>query len=453
MHLHELMMKKTRSQFYQHLRIRKTMIDLKAYRTTPDLYKKGAQDKWVAINWERFDHLDEELKHAKTELDALLAKRNTLSQQVPQLQKSWEDATTIIEEVRELKETIQLAQDHFDQLDIEHKAILLTIPSPAFEDVLVGRSDQENTVAEECGEKPVFDFEPKPHRDILEAKGYLDQERAVKISGARFQILRGKFAFLQFALTQWVIAKLAAKWFEMTLIPQLVKADALVTTGFLPNDSTNLYRVNPKTGTEQTEREEDDLWLIGTAEVALVSQYSDEFFEVEQLPKRYVGYSSSYRREAGTYGKDTKGLIRLHQFDKIEMVSFVKPEDSAKEHDMLLAIEKEIFTELDIPFVVLNICTGDLWVPAAKKRDLEAWFPGMETYKEVTSTSNTTDFQTRRGNIKVKDGKNKYYAHSLNGTAVALGRCLAAIVENYQTAEGDIRVPKVLQPFMGTDVI
>ncbi|USN54779.1 MAG: hypothetical protein H6765_10005 [Candidatus Peribacteria bacterium] len=182
----------------------------------------------------------------------------------------------------------------------------------------------------------------------------------------------------------------------------MVRADALVTTGFLPNDATNIYRVNPKCAIEQTEREEDDLWLIGTAEVALISQHMDETLDIEELPLRYVGYSSCYRREAGTYGKDTKGLIRLHQFEKVEMVSFVRPQDSAKEHEYIRQLEEEIFTELGIPYQRIDICTGDLGAPAAKKYDLEAWFPGLDKYVEVTSTSNTTDFQTRRGNIKYK---------------------------------------------------
>ncbi|MBP7848380.1 hypothetical protein KA013_04185 [Patescibacteria group bacterium] len=215
----------------------------------------------------------------------------------------------------------------------------------------------------------------------------------------------------------------------------------------------NLYRVNPKSSTEQKEREEDDLWLIGTAEVALVAQHAQETFNAADLPRRYVGFSSCFRREAGTYGKDAKGLIRVHQFEKVEMVSFVMPQDSEKEHEFIRQIEEEIFTDLGLAFHRLMICTGDLGAPAAKKYDLEAWFPGQNAYKEVTSTSNTTDFQTRRGQISYKDGNEKGYVHSLNGTAVALGRALACIVETYQTAEGNIRIPEVLIPFFGKELI
>lgn len=202
-----------------------------------------------------------------------------------------------------------------------------------------------------------------------------------------------------------------------------------------------------------TPREEDDLWLIGTSEVPLVAQHMNEILDVSELPLRYCGFSSCYRREAGTYGKDTKGLIRVHQFEKVEMVSFCKPEDSVREHEHLREVEEEIFTELGIHFQRLLICSGDLGAPAAKKYDLEAWFPGMGVYKEVTSTSNTTDFQTRRGNIKFKDGERKEFVHSLNGTALALGRALAAIVETYQTKEGDIVVPEVLRKRMGEEKI
>lgn len=287
----------------------------------------------------------------------------------------------------------------------------------------------------------------------MEAKGWLDAERAVKMSGSRFVMVKGKAAQLEFALIQRAIEKLTSKGFTFVIVPQLVREQAMYTTGFLPNDASNLYRVNPKSATEQSEREEDDLWLIGTSEVPLVSQHIDEVFDADQLPIRYCGFSSCYRREAGTYGKDAKGLVRVHQFEKVEMVSFVKPEDSVKEHELIHSIEIELFTELGLHFQRINICTGDLGAPAAKKRDLEAWFPGIGAYKEVTSTSNTTDFQTRRGNIKFKDGDRREFVHSLNGTALALGRALACLIETYQTEQGDVIIPEVLRKWMGVEKI
>lgn len=433
------------------------MINLKHYRDNPELYKTGAEQKWVQIDWDVFDTVEQKVRDLQGQLDALKAQRNELSAQVGQMQDKWSDEfKNIVTQVGELKTQIADLESAYESEYAVFKTLLHQIPSLPitydWEELVVGRSDEENQVMPlgdddgYIGTKPEFVFDPKPHRDILEAKWLLDQERAVKLSGSRFQIVRGQFAQLQLALTTWVTNKLIAKWFNLAIVPQLVKEDALFATGFLPNDSTNMYRVNPKVAwLEQDEWEEDDLRLIGTAEVPLVAQHQGETFDVDQLPLRYVWYSSCYRREAGTYGKDTKGLIRLHQFEKVEMVSFVRPEDSEKEHKMLRQIEEEIFTDLGIPFQRINICTGDLWAPAARKYDLEAWFPGIGKYKEVTSASNTTDFQTRRAHIKFKDGTTKEFVHSLNGTAVALGRALAAIVENYQTAEGDVMVPEALQ--------
>ena len=428
------------------------MIDLKLYRENPQRYKDGAKNKNVTVDRETFDTADTQVRETQWQLDQLKAKRNSLSAQIQSLEKWSEEFLAVVKEVKSLKGEIATLEEQYTQVKNTFDTLLHKIPNPPFDDVIIWKSDDENVVLEIVGDIPEFDYEPKPHRDLLEAKWLLDQERAVKISGSRFQIMRGQFAQLQFALIQRVTTKLIKKWFNMTLVPQLVRTDAMFATWYLPNESTNLYRVNPKTDAipdEQKEREEDDLRLIGTSEVPLIAQHSQEIFAPEQLPLRYVWYSSCFRREAGTYGKDTKGLIRVHQFDKIEMVSFVQPEDSAKEHEMLREIEEEIFQWLGIPYQRIDICTWDLWAPAAKKYDLEAWFPGIGKFKEVTSTSNTTDFQTRRANIKVKNPDGKVYAHSLNGTAVALGRALAALVENYQTADGDVMVPEVLREYVG----
>lgn len=226
----------------------------------------------------------------------------------------------------------------------------------------------------------------------------------------------------------------------------MVRRDALLNTGFVPYGEDQIYKI-------QNAEDNNALYLVGTSEVPLVAQHSDEVFNESDLPKRYVGYSQCYRQEAGTYGKDAKGMIRLHQFEKVEMVSFCKPEDSAKEHDLILSIEEEFYKELGIPYRRLLICTGDLGVPAAKKYDLEARFPGQDGYKEITSCSNCTDFQTRRANIKYKTAEGREFVHSLNGTVVATTRVLAAIVENYQQEDGTIKVPEVLQKWVGSEVI
>jgi len=428
------------------------MIDLKQLRENPQKYIDGATNKGVKLDRDAFLDLDKSVRALQASVDELKAKKNKLSQEVSQSEKGSDAFQALVAQVQEIKWSLTELEGEYDEKHAAFLKLLYQIPNPAFDEVKVAASDDENYVLEEVWTKPNFDFEPKPHRELLEAKGLIDQERAVKLSWARFQIIRGQFAQLQFALMNRVMTKLVNKWFNLTLVPQLVKEDALFATWYLPNDSTNLYRVNPKLDWhEQSEREEDDLWLIWTAEVPLISQHAGETFESDQLPLRYVWFSSCFRREAWSYGKDTKWLIRLHQFDKVEMVSFVQGEDAAKEHELLREIEEEIFSELWIPFVRLWIVTGDLGAPAAKKYDLEARFPGIWSYKEVTSTSNTTDFQTRRANIKVSTTDGKEFAHSLNGTAVALWRALAAIVENYQTADGDIMVPEVLKSLVSFD--
>ncbi len=517
------------------------MIDLKAYRADKQRYIDGAKNKWVRVDREQVDALDSSTRELKQQLDDLASRRNQLSAQVQELQKSGTDFSAVVAEVKTIKDQFAQLESTYNEQIVLFDKLLATIPNPPMPEVIIGKDDSENQVAEYVGTKKEFAFTPKPHWELLEAKWYLDSERAVKMSGSRFVMLKWKAAQLEFAMIQRAIEKLTNKWFIFTIVPQLVREQAMYTTGFLPNDVSNLYRVNPNKTKDQysvplqilsiikstfnvhrwshnikklrenniqfndwtfekykqefsltlkwiddekitlkeiddeiaqlshkqiqsklwndwcnsidPDREEDDLWLIGTSEVPLVSQHIDEVFEADQLPLRYCGFSSCYRREAGTYGKDAKGLIRVHQFEKVEMVSFVKPEDSVKEHEFLRAIEEEIFTDLGLHYQRLHICSGDLGAPAAKKYDLEAWFPGIGAYKEVTSTSNTTDFQTRRGNIKFKDGDRREYVHSLNGTAMALGRALAALVETYQTAEGDIMIPEVLQKWMGVEKI
>ena len=424
------------------------MIDIKDYRANPQKYIDSAVAKNATIDRTQFDKLDTKRRELLVQVESTLAHKNTVSKQIQDLKKSWQNAQESIAAMQTLKQDLSTAQDELQQVEHEWMSIVRRIPNPIADDVPVWKTDEENVVLEKVNPKPEFSFEPQPHRDILEKLWYLDQERAVKLSGSRFQILRGPLAQLQIALTHRVSQKLADKWFEVTIVPQLVKEDAMYTTWFLPNDSTNLYRVNPKSPTPQEDWEEDDLWLIGTAEVPLITQHQNEVFAKNTLPKRYVWVSSCFRREAWTYWRDTKWLIRLHQFEKVEMVSFVRPEDSIKEHEMIREIEEEIFTELGIHFQRVLICSWDLGDPAAKKYDLEAWLPGIGKYVEVTSASNTTDYQTRRGNIKyTTDEWKKLVCHSLNGTALAMSRALAAIVETYQQEDGSVRIPEVLKVY------
>ncbi|MEK9132888.1 MAG: serine--tRNA ligase, partial [Patescibacteria group bacterium] len=257
---------------------------------------------------------------------------------------------------------------------------------------------------------------------------------------ARFYYLKGQAVLLEFAIINFVIAKLVSKGFTPVIPPVLVKEKAMYGTGFFPADRNEIYHVNP---------EDDDLYLVGTAEVPLCMMYANKIIPAEQLPKRFVGFSTCFRREAGSYGKDTKGILRVHQFDKLEMFSFCHPDKSEDEHELIRGIEEEIMQDIGLHYQVLNICGGDLGAPAAKKYDVEVWIPSQKRFRELTSCSNCTDFQARRSNIRYKDDKGtNRHLHTLNGTAVAIGRMLIAIMENYQKADGTFEVPKVLKPFM-----
>mgnify|MGYP000270494283 CR=1 FL=1 len=415
------------------------MIDLKAFRQNPDLYIKAAQDKQFEIDFPTFQKLDQEIVLMKQKIEEIQARRNTASKEIEQIKRSGWNADALMESVKNDKAELERLDKEYAPLSEKFEQILMRIPNIVLDGVPFGESDEKNVEEAQIGEKRVFDFQPLPHWELLEKKNLLDAQRAAKISGSRFLFLRGDLVMLEFALIQWALKKLQKKGFQPTIVPNIVRKDAMMSTGYLPYGEESIYKIMDEEGQQQ--------YLIGTSEVTLVAQHSDEMIDENQLPLRYGGFSPCYRGEAGTYGKDTKGMIRVHQFEKVEMVSFVKPEDSEKEHQLILAIEEEIFQELKIPYRRLLICTGDLGVPAAKKYDLEAWFPGLGTYKEVTSCSNCTDFQARRAQIKYKTTEKKEFLHTLNGTAVAVSRTLAAIVENYQQADGSIMIPEVLQPY------
>lgn len=296
----------------------------------------------------------------------------------------------------------------------------------------------------EEGAKPNFGFQPKEHFEISGIQSFLDLERGAKVSGSRFYYLKGKLAQLERALLQFTLDTLIPKGFELILPPLLVQEGAMFGTGFFPAEKNEVYSVNP---------EEDNLYLIGTSEVPLIYMHSGEVMDLKEGAKKYLAITPCFRREAGSYGKDTKGIFRVHQFYKVEMVIFCEPTQSWNLHEEILSHEEEIIKKLGLPYQVLNICSGDLGFPAAKKYDCEGWFPGQGRYRELTSTSNTTDYQARRSNIKYKtsEGK-KEYLHTLNGTAVT-DRCLIAILENYQQEDGSVVVPEVLRSYTGFDSI
>ncbi len=298
--------------------------------------------------------------------------------------------------------------------------------------------EEDSVVMHHWGTPRKFAFPPLDHLDLALDRDLIDMERGARTSGSRFAYLKGDLVFLQFALVQFALQKLASKGFRPVVVPVLVRDEAMYGTGFFPTDMQQVYRV-----------EADGLNLVGTSEVPLAALHMDEILDEAELPLRYVGYSSCFRREAGAAGKDTRGIFRVHQFDKVEMFSFCAPDRSSEEHDFMRSIEEEILQELGLPYRAVNIAAGDLGAPAAKKYDLEAWLPTQERYREVTSCSNCTDYQARRLKVRAKGDKGgPYLLHTLNGTVVAIGRTIIAIMENYQTEDGSIEVPAALRPYL-----
>ena len=342
-----------------------------------------------------------------------------------------------MEHLREISGELKRLEPQLARLEEELQAVGARLPNVPDDEVPEGLSEAENVEVRRWGEPPVFDFEPRDHVTLGDALGLIDVERAVKTSGSRFTYLTGAAVHIQFALVHMGLEFAEARGFTPVVPPALVREEAMYGTGFLPTDAVNIYSTR-----------EDDLYLAGTAEVPLASLHAHEFLDPGGLPKRYVGYSTCFRREAGTYGKDVRGIFRLHQFDKLEMFSFVMPAESRAEHQRFLGWEEEFFRSLEVPYRVVDTCTGDLGAAAARKFDLEAWVPSQGKYREVTSTSNTTDFQARRLECRVRLPEGNRTAHTVNGTLCAVGRTLMALLENNQRADGSVALPEALHSYL-----
>ncbi len=412
------------------------MINLKEFRNNPNPWIESAQKRGVELDFDLIMELDNNIRENKKLLQDKLAERNEISSKIPAYAKEWKDISWLKDEVKTIKEDIAHYQWKLDNYEKDFNNLIMQVPNLLDEDVPVGKDDDENVVMETIWEKPDFDFKPLKHWDLLEERWLLDTERAVNLSGSRFVFFKDKLALLEMALMNFTFQKLYKKGFMPVLGPNMVNEKAMYGTWYLPAWEDGIYKI-----------EWEDLYLIWTSEVTSVWQHSNEVLDIQDLPKRYVSFSTCYRKEAGSYGKDLKWLIRVHQFNKVEMVSFTKPEDSHKEHELLAEIEEEILQDIGIPYQKMLICTWDLWNPASKKYDLEGWFPGIWKYKELTSTSNTLDYQARRINCKYMQGRDKNFVHILNGTWTS-DRPVAAIIENFQTKDKKIKVPEVLQPFM-----
>ncbi|MCG2689748.1 serine--tRNA ligase [Candidatus Parcubacteria bacterium] len=418
------------------------MLDIKFIRENPEQVKKGAQDKGVKVNIDRILELDKQRRALIQETESSKSQQNQLSREFLKSQEK----EKITAQVKLLKERSKENQDKLKLVEEEYKALMGQVPNPPLGGVPVGKDDKENKFKEfgKIKDKPKFDFTPKEHWALGEKLDIIDTERASKVAGARFYYLKGQGALLEFALINFAINKLVKKGFTPVIPPVMIKPEMAWAMGYLQqHDDDEAYHL-----------EKDNLYLTATSEQTLGAMRAGEVLEEKDLPLRYVGFSTCFRREAGSYGKDTKGILRVHQFDKIEMFIFCKPEDSPKEHELLLQMEKELMDDLGLHYRVVDICTGDLGVPAAKKYDIEVWLPGQNQYRETHSTSNCTDFQSRRLNIKYKDEQGKLgLVHTLNGTAFALGRIIIAILENYQQKDGSIKIPKALQKYLGVKEI
>ncbi len=421
------------------------MIDLKLLAQEPEKLKKAIYKKpHYKGDLDAIIKMDEERRALMFEIENLKATQNRISKEIPKAAAA--DKENLLAQSKQTKERMKELEPKLEELKNKLDAELIQIPNPTLDSVPEGKDESGNLVIKTVGKKPEFDFEPLNHMEIGKNHDLIDMETATAMSGARFYYLKNEAVMLEFALIQFVMGKLMNHGFKPVITPVLVKEKAMYATGFFPADRNEIYQVNPKT-TENPEN--DDLYLVGTSEVPLCMLQADKIIPQEQLPLRYMGFSTCFRREAGSYGKDTQGIIRVHQFDKIEMFSFCDPAKSEEEHELIRQMEEEIMAELGFHYQVLNICGGDLGNPAAKKYDIEAWIPTQGKFRELTSCSNCTDYQARRANIRLTNGKENRTLHTLNGTAVAIGRTLIAILENYQQKDGTVAIPEVLQPYMG----
>jgi len=419
------------------------MLDIKFIRKNPEIVKESCQKKQVKIDIDFLLELDKKQKKILQDLEKIRAQKNRASKEIIKIKSEKEKEKIILEMQKLNKENDRLNKD-LKNIEKEFNNLMLQIPNFPQEDAPVGKDEKENVILRTVGERKKFDFEFKNYLEIAENLDLIDVKRAAKISGSRFGFLKREAALLEFALINLVLDVLIKKNFIPLIPPVMLKEKIAQGTGYY----------------ETTDRKEayfipqDNLFLVGTSEQSIITMHSNEIFEEKDLPRRYVGFSTCFRREAGSYGKDTKGILRVHQFDKVEMISFVKPEDSKKEHLFFLEIEEKLMKLLKIPYQVVQICTGDLGNVAALRYDIESWIPSENRYRETHSTSNCTDFQARRLNIKYRDKSGKLnFVHTVNGTAFAIGRTLIAIIENYQQKDGSILIPKILQKYLNFKII
>ncbi|MGC9121186.1 MAG: serine--tRNA ligase [Sulfurihydrogenibium sp.] len=417
------------------------MLDIRLIREKPDFVKErlSTRDPSYAEMIDKVLEIDEERRKILKEIEDLRAERNEKSKLFPIYKKEGKDVSQIQERVRQIGDRIKQLEDVLSQKEEEFNNLMLHIPNLPALDVPIGKDENDNVEVRRWGEPRKFDFEPLPHFEIGEKLGILDFDRGAKLSGSRFTVMFKEAARLERALINFMLdVHTKQHGYTEVWTPLLVKPEILIGTGQLPKFKEDLYKI-----------EDEDLYLIPTAEVTLTNLHADEIIPEEDLPKYYTAYTPCFRKEAGSHGKDVRGILRQHQFDKVELVKIVKPEESYNELEKLVNEAEKILQLLELPYRVVLLCTGDMGFSAAKTYDIEVWIPSQNRYREISSCSNTEDFQARRAKIRYKDknGKN-HFVHTLNGSGLAVGRTLLAIMENYQKPDGTFEIPKVLKDYL-----
>ncbi len=425
------------------------MIDLDDLRARPEAYEKASKDKFLDVSIKDFLKLDDERKAKLTKVEEMRAKKNEVSKKIPTLKGK--DKEKMLDEMKTFSNDLKTEEDALSAIEENWKAMQLELPQIPLDKVPVGKDDESNKVEKEVGKKPKFDFKPKDHVTLGEELRILDIPRGVKMAGARSYVLKGDGARLEMAILQFALDKLRDKGWTQFTPPYMATYDCFMGTGFFPGiDQENIYALGG-----QSEKDgpidPDNLYMIGTSEVTVASYHADEVLKEEDLPLRYAGYSPCFRREAGTYGKDTKGLYRIHQFQKIEQVVLCKADqdEGLKMFDEILANAEEVMQELKLPYRVVTNSTGDMGKGKVFMQDIETWMPSRDSYGETHSCSYLGDYQARRLNIKYMPAGRPTYVHTLNSTCIATPRILIPILEIYQNKDGSVDIPKVLQPYMG----
>jgi seryl-tRNA synthetase len=420
------------------------MLDPRFVRENIGLVKTALENRNCSVSLDDFLKIEEERRVLLKESEELRSKRNTVSEEIGKMRGRKQDASGLIEEMKGVSDSIRDLDEKIKVLEENTTDFLLNVPNIPLESVPVGRDETGNVEIRRWGEPRQFDFEPLNHWDIGEILGIIDFERGAKIAGARFSVTKGYGARLERSLMNFMLDLNTSKGYKEVFPPIIVNKESMRGTGQLPKFEMELFRIS-----------DPEFYLIPTAEVPVTNIHRNEILNEKDLPVYYTAYTPCFRREAGSYGKDVRGLIRQHQFNKVELVKFVKPEDSADELEKLTGDAEEILQRLGLPYRVMSLCTGDIGFSAAKTYDLEVWLPGQQKYREISSCSNFTDYQARRANIRFKrEGKKgTEFVHTLNGSGLAIGRTLVAVLENYQQKDGSVIVPDVLKKYMGVEII